>query len=111
MFLNIRTDGFLLGMPAALAETLARVKSYESAGANGIFVPCITDSNDVKAVVKATHLPINVMCMPALPGFKELESLGVKRISMGPFFFNKAYDNMAQLAKTVRNDKNFSSIL
>jgi len=111
MFLNVRTDGFLLGMPTALAETLARVKSYESAGADGVFVPCITSSNDIKAVVKATRLPMNVMCVPGLPGFEELESLGVKRISMGPFFFNKAYDSMLQLAKTISDDKNFSSIL
>jgi 2-methylisocitrate lyase-like PEP mutase family enzyme len=111
IFLNIRTDGFLLGMPTALAETLPRIKSYESAGASGIFVPCITNKNDIKEVVKATKLPINVMCMPALPDFEELQSLGVKRISMGPFFFNKVYGNIGNLAKTISNDKNFSSIL
>ncbi|MDB5275778.1 MAG: hypothetical protein JWR61_733 [Ferruginibacter sp.] len=111
LFLNIRTDGFLLGMPTALAETLARIKSYENSGASGIFVPCITNKNDIKEVVKATNLPINVMCMPNLPNFEELKSLGVKRISMGPFLFNKVYDNAAKLAKTINNDKNFSSIL
>ena len=36
LFLNIRTDGFLLGMPTALTETLTRIKSYENAGADGI---------------------------------------------------------------------------
>ncbi|MDB5086091.1 MAG: hypothetical protein JWR09_85 [Mucilaginibacter sp.] len=111
LFLNIRTDGFLLGMPTALTETLNRINSYESAGANGIFVPCITGSTDIKAVVNATRLPINVMCMPNLPGFEELRLLGVKRISMGPFLFNKVYDNAAKLAKKVISDNNFSSIL
>jgi 2-methylisocitrate lyase-like PEP mutase family enzyme len=111
LFLNIRTDGFLLGMPTALDETLIRIKSYESAGANGIFVPCITSSADIKAVVNATKLPINVMCMPDLPGFEELRLLGVKRISMGPFLFNKVYDNAGKLAKKVISDNNFSSIL
>src|SRR5580704_4112854 len=33
MFLNIRTDGFLLGMPTALTETLGRIGSFEEAGA------------------------------------------------------------------------------
>ncbi|SHN37520.1 isocitrate lyase/phosphoenolpyruvate mutase family protein [Mucilaginibacter sp. OK098] len=111
LFLNIRTDGFLLGMPTALTETLIRINSYESAGANGIFVPCITGSADIKAVVSATRLPINVMCMPDLPGFEELRLLGVKRISMGPFLFNKVYDNARKLAKRVIGDNNFSSIL
>jgi 2-methylisocitrate lyase-like PEP mutase family enzyme len=111
LFLNIRTDGFLLGMPTALAETLTRIKSYEGSGANGIFVPCITNRNDIKAVVDATKLPINVMCMPGLPDFEELGSLGVKRISMGPFMFSKVYDHAGKLAKAVMSDKNFSSIL
>ncbi|MDB4918907.1 isocitrate lyase/phosphoenolpyruvate mutase family protein [Mucilaginibacter sp.] len=111
LFLNIRTDGFLLGMPTALAETLNRIKSYEGSGANSIFVPCITNRDDIKAVVDATKLPINVMCMPGLPDFEELGSLGVKRISMGPFMFSKVYDHAGTLAKAVMNDKNFSSIL
>jgi len=111
MFVNIRTDGFLLGMPTALAETLTRIDSYKNAGADGIFVPCITNRNDIKEVVKATKLPINVMCMPGLPDFEELESLGVKRISMGGFFFDRVYDNAGKLSKAISNDKNFSSIL
>jgi len=111
LFLNIRTDGFLLGMPTALSETLTRIGSYENSGASGIFVPCITNKDDIKAVVNATKLPVNVMCMPDLPGFEELGVLGVKRISMGPFLFNKVYDAAGKLAKAVISDKNFSSIL
>jgi 2-methylisocitrate lyase-like PEP mutase family enzyme len=111
MFLNIRTDGFLLGLPTALADTLTRIKSYENSGASGIFVPCITKKDDIKEVVKATNVPINVMCMPALPDFEELKTLGVKRISMGPFFFNKVYDNIGKLSTTINNEKSFASIL
>jgi 2-methylisocitrate lyase-like PEP mutase family enzyme len=111
MFLNIRTDGFLLGMPTALAETITRINSYKNAGADGIFVPGITSKEDIKEVVKATTLPINVMCMPGLPGFDELESLGVKRISMGGFFFNKAYETIGKLSKAISSDKNFSALL
>jgi 2-methylisocitrate lyase-like PEP mutase family enzyme len=111
VFVNIRTDGFLLGMPNALADTLSRIRSYENAGADGIFVPCIVNSGDISEVVNATRLPVNVMCMSALPGFDELASLGVKRISMGPFLFNKANEHIGNMAKAIITDKNFSSIL
>jgi 2-methylisocitrate lyase-like PEP mutase family enzyme len=111
VFLNVRTDGFLLGRPDALAETLARINVYESSGADGIFVPCITNGDDIREVVNATKLPVNVMCMPGLPGFDELASLGVKRISMGPFLFNKVNAVFGQLAAAVITDGNFSSIL
>jgi 2-methylisocitrate lyase-like PEP mutase family enzyme len=111
LFLNVRTDGFLLGMPTALTETLTRIRSYENSGADGIFIPCITNRDDIKEVVNSTNLPINVMCTPALPDFEELGSLGIKRISMGPFLFNKAYDHVGKLARAINNDKNFLSIL
>src|SRR4051812_25126515 len=41
LFINVRTDGFLLGMPNALEETLTRIRKYENTGIHGIFVPCI----------------------------------------------------------------------
>jgi 2-methylisocitrate lyase-like PEP mutase family enzyme len=110
LFLNIRTDGFLLGMPTALAETLTRIKSYQNSGANGIFVPCITAKSDIKEVVNATHLPINVMCMPELPNFEELKSLGVKRISMGPFVNSFVNKKTEEVIATILRDNNFSSL-
>jgi 2-methylisocitrate lyase-like PEP mutase family enzyme len=110
IFLNVRTDGFLLGMPTALAETLARIKSYENAGASGIFVPCITNNSDIKEVVNATSLPINVMCMPNLPGFDELQSLGVKRISMGPFLNSFADKKAEEAANKILQEKSFASL-
>lgn len=111
LFINVRTDGFLLGLTNALEETLTRIKTYETTGINGIFVPCITRGSDIKTVVDSTRLPVNVMCMPNLPDFDELTSLGVKRVSMGPFLFNKVYTMAEQLATAVLQNKNFNSII
>jgi len=111
VFFNIRTDAFLLGMPSALEETLARIKVYENAGAGGIFIPGITGKTAIAEVVQAGRLPVNVMCMPGLPDFDELELLGVKRISMGGFFYNKIYENVQQLSSAVLSGNNFSSII
>lgn len=110
IFLNIRTDGFLLGMPTALEETLTRIKNYQDSGANGIFVPCITATDDIKEVVNATHLPINVMCMPTLPNFEELKSLGVKRISIGPFVYNLINKKTEEVIENILKSNNFSSL-
>jgi 2-methylisocitrate lyase-like PEP mutase family enzyme len=108
MFLNIRTDGFLLGIPTALTETIKRSLHYKDAGANGIFVPCIIEINDIKAVVNATDLPVNVMCMPSLPNFGELKRLGVKRISMGPFVYSYANQKAAEAVSTITQSDSFS---
>jgi 2-methylisocitrate lyase-like PEP mutase family enzyme len=110
IFLNIRTDAFLLGLPNALPETVDRIKAYESLGADGIFVPGITEGSDIQEVVKATPLPINVMCMPTLPDFKTLDNLGVKRISMGPFLQNRVHGETEEFVKFVMMQQSFSSL-
>ncbi|SKC85487.1 isocitrate lyase/PEP mutase family protein [Ohtaekwangia koreensis] len=110
IFLNIRTDGFLLGMPTALTETVKRIKRYEAAGANGIFVPCITAESDIKEVLDNTSLPLNVMCMPDLPDFDVLKSLGVKRISMGNFVHGYINKKLEDIGTAIFQDQSFASL-
>ncbi|MEL6113826.1 isocitrate lyase/phosphoenolpyruvate mutase family protein [Photobacterium sp. SP02] len=85
VFINVRCDAFLLGLDHACAETVKRAQIYQMAGADGLFVPCLTQAGDIKAVVAASSLPVNVMAMPDLPCFEVLAGLGVKRISSGNF--------------------------
>lgn len=106
MFVNIRCDAFLLDLPNALEEAKFRISQYEICGIDGIFLPCITNEGDIKAITAFTKLPLNVMCMPNLPNFEVLKTLGVKRISMGNFatvYLNKQLENVTE--KVIqRND-------
>ncbi|MDY8137697.1 isocitrate lyase/phosphoenolpyruvate mutase family protein [Aquimarina sp. 2201CG5-10] len=110
IFINVRTDTFLLGQPNVIEETKKRIRLYEKAGANGIFTPCIEQASDIKEIVNCTDLPINVMCMPNLPDFDTLTKLGVKRISTGNFLFDKMYSQFENTAKEILNQKSFKSI-
>ena len=110
VFINVRTDTFILLKENILEETKKRIQLYEKAGANGIFVPCIETENDIKTVVNSTNLPINVMSMPNLPIFETLAKLGVKRISMGNFLFEKMYSQFEQITKEIINQNSFKSI-
>lgn len=110
IFINLRTDSFLLGLPNALEETIKRIKSYENAGADGIFIPCITDLNDISAVVKSSHLPINVMAMPNLADFATLQNKGVKRISMGNFLHQHLNKILTEKAKAILETQGFLPI-
>jgi len=111
LFINIRCDTYLLNIEKKREETIKRLKVYETTGADGIFLPCISNENDIVEAVNNTKLPVSVMCIPGLPGFAVLNKLGVKRVSMGPFMFNKIYDNIGRLSETIDTSKNFSSIL
>ncbi|WP_278020176.1 isocitrate lyase/phosphoenolpyruvate mutase family protein [Flavobacterium ginsengisoli] len=97
MFINVRSDVFLLDFPNKIEESKYRLKQYEMAGVDGIFLPCITNENDIKEIAETTKLPLNVMCMPNLPNFEKLTLLGVKRISIGNFanaFLNKQLEKV-----------------
>ncbi len=110
MFFNIRTDTYLLNLENKEAETLARIQQYSDAGADGIFIPCIEAPEDIERVVQQSNLPINVMCMPNLPEFAELESLGVKRISMGNFLFEKQSELLEQEFTRIIKTQSFKSV-
>lgn len=111
LFINIRCDTYLLSVKNKQAETTKRLKIYESTGADGIFLPCISNENDIAEAVSNTKLPVSVMCIPGLPGFDKLNELGVKRASMGPFLFSKAYQTAGELVQKVIDKRNFSPII
>lgn len=110
IFINVRCDAWLLGLPNAKEEAMNRVPLYERAGADGIFLPCITNPDDIRAAVNITGLPVNVMCMPNLPDFATLQSLGVKRTSMGNFVSAAVYKKMEQLSESIVEEESFSGL-
>jgi 2-methylisocitrate lyase-like PEP mutase family enzyme len=110
VFINIRCDTFILQVEDKQQETSRRVKIYEETGADGIFLPCISTEEDIAGVVSNTKLPLNVMCIPGLPDFGVLNRLGVKRVSMGPFLFNKIYDEIGRLSQAITANQSFLPI-
>jgi 2-methylisocitrate lyase-like PEP mutase family enzyme len=110
MFINVRTDTFLLGVNDVMMETKQRINLYEKFGADGLFIPCIEREQDISAIVTRTRLPLNVMCMPNLPSFDRLNDLGVKRISMGNFVFDHMMSVFQQTLKNIKKDQSFRAV-
>lgn len=110
IFLNIRTDPYIIGLDNSLSQSISRTKLYEAAGADGIFVPCILDENEIKRLVDSTSLPVNVMAMPNLPNFSTLEKIGVRRISMGPFVYKKTNGNLKAILTEIKDIQSFSCL-
>jgi 2-methylisocitrate lyase-like PEP mutase family enzyme len=110
MFINARTDAFILKLPASLETTVERIKAYEQAGADGVFVPLISEPHAIKEIVESTTLPVNVMCMPDLPSFETLTALGVRRISMATWPFKFAYNKLDAAIKEVNLQRSFAPL-
>lgn len=110
MFLNIRTDGYLVKCSSPLEETKHRIALYQKAGADGIFVPFLDDPKDIATLVDFTELPLNVMCTQHLPDFTTLSGLGVKRISMGNYAYSRICKVLEEDLASVRTSQSFSTL-
>ena len=110
VFLNVRTDTFLLNVEDALEETISRGRFYAEHGANGFFVPGVTRPDDIAAIVHEVPLPLNVMCMPELADFGTLATLGVRRISMGNFVHAAIQTQLKDLLCTVQWQQSFAEV-
>lgn len=110
LFLNIRTDTYLLRHNTALQETLFRGQRYKAAGADGLFVPCLTSENDISLIAQATGLPLNVMCMPDLPSFDRLKQAGASRISMGNFVHSAMHSTLTDIMHAIRAHQTFEGL-
>lgn len=101
LFVNARTDVYLKNLAPAerrLEETLARASRYRAAGADGIFVPGLTDAGAIREIASAVGLPLNVLARPGLPPASELEALGVRRLSAGSWLASAALATVASRA-------------
>jgi 2-methylisocitrate lyase-like PEP mutase family enzyme len=110
LFINARTDAFLLKLPNAPNETILRANAYEAAGANGLFVPFMTSITDIKKVVAVTSLPVSVFFCKGLPDFKTLTGAGVKRISMGTALYKAIKKDLQKRIETIQKAQSVNSI-
>ncbi len=82
MVLTARSENYLRGRPD-LGDTIARLQSFQEAGADVLYAPGLSRPEDIQQVVSAVDLPVNVLILPGGPTVPELASWGVARVSVG----------------------------
>ena len=114
LFINARTDPFVLkfGPPdECLNEAARRAKVYADAGADGIFVPGLTDLALIERFVQLTPLPVNIMVTQGVPEIPDLARAGVRRVSLGPWPMMAALRVIGQAAAAVAASKQYGTFL
>lgn len=102
LFVNARTDTHWQ-RAGDLAETVHRVRRYADAGADGVFVPGLTEPADIAAVVAAVDVGVNVLFVPGRHTVAALADLGVRRVSTGSLLFRAALAAAVDTAVAVRD--------
>ncbi|MGY3529840.1 isocitrate lyase/PEP mutase family protein [Bradyrhizobium sp. USDA 4452] len=114
LFINARTDPFLLkfGSPEqCLDEAVRRAKVYADAGADGIFVPGLTELALIERLVQLSPAPVNIMVTRGVPEIGELARAGVRRISLGPWPMLAAMRVIGEAAAAVVASKQYGRFL
>ena len=90
-----------------LADTIARLQSFEAAGADVLYAPGLRTADEVREVCVAVSKPVNVLALGSLT-MAELAEAGAQRVSVGGALTWVAVNAFADAARAIRDDGDFS---
>ncbi|WP_435273392.1 isocitrate lyase/PEP mutase family protein [Streptomyces parvulus] len=100
LFVNARTDTYWSG-DGDPGETVRRLDAYREAGADGVFVPGLTDPARIAELAARFDIPLNVLLSPAGPTLAHLADLGVARVSLGSLLYRRALGAALETAADI----------
>ena len=112
--INARTDAlrYAEGDEAArLKEAIRRAMAFKDAGADCVYPMGLVDPASISKFVKSLNFPTNVMIRKGLPPIKELQSLGVARVSFGPGASYAAMGLLKRISKEVLEKGTYENLL
>jgi 2-methylisocitrate lyase-like PEP mutase family enzyme len=73
-----------------------------------LYAPALDRPEDLRELLAAVDLPVNVLARRGTPRVAELAEMGVKRISVGGGFAFAAYGAALQVASELMSDGTYS---
>jgi 2-methylisocitrate lyase-like PEP mutase family enzyme len=107
LLLTARAENHLRGRPD-LADTIARLQSFQEAGADVLYAPALDDADDLRRLLASVDRPVNVLATASAPPVSELAALGVKRVSVGGHFAFASYGAMLAAARELLHDGTYA---
>jgi 2-methylisocitrate lyase-like PEP mutase family enzyme len=106
-----RAECHLVGHPDPLRESLRRLEAYAAAGADCLYAPGVRTREAVAAIVKAVApKPVNVLVAAPYFTVRELEDLGVRRVSVGGALARAAWGAFMRAAEELARDGTFGAL-
>lgn len=111
--LNARTDPYMVRHPDAFAESVRRAHRFLEAGADCIFVPGISDVEEIRRLTAEIPAPVNVVAGLTDPVIDAatLRAAGVARISLGGTITRAVLTQVDAYAREMLEDGTFSFAL
>ncbi|MCZ6571270.1 MAG: isocitrate lyase/phosphoenolpyruvate mutase family protein, partial [Deltaproteobacteria bacterium] len=113
LVINARTDVYLPRVTLAENErfdqALQRAKAYLEAGADCFYPIMLGDLETLKKLYEAIRAPINVFAPTCRATLRELEDVGIARLSLGPGLMRASLTRMRKIAVELQNYGSFDS--
>jgi 2-methylisocitrate lyase-like PEP mutase family enzyme len=103
LVLTARAENHLYGV-TDLSDTIARLQSYQEAGADVLYAPGLSKLEEIRQVVDSVDRPVNVLGRPGAPSVAELASVGVRRVSVGGAFAYAALGATIEAARELLDE-------
>jgi len=120
LVINARTDSFYTCSGTTrekLAESIRRGNKYREAGADCIFVQPVWEKETIATLVKEINAPINILSNPGIgagilpPSVRELQDLGVARLSLGSGLMKATLALMKKVADELSGKGTYTVLL
>jgi 2-methylisocitrate lyase-like PEP mutase family enzyme len=110
VILTGRSEGFVAGRPD-LDETVRRLRAYADAGADCLYPPGISTTEQISAVVDGVApRPVNLLVYGPFITAAEAAELGVRRISVGGALARTAWGGFLAAAGEIASEGTFSRL-
>jgi 2-methylisocitrate lyase-like PEP mutase family enzyme len=111
LVLTARAENFVRGKPD-LDDTVKRLQAFEKAGADVLMAPGLPDLESVRRVCAALSKPFNFMAGIKGKSFSvaELQSAGVRRISLATSLWRVAMTGLIDAAREVKERGTFGYV-
>jgi len=104
--LTARAENHIRGNPD-LEDTIVRLQAFETAGADVLYAPGLSDLDEIRALCGAVTKPVNVLARPNLT-FQELVDAGAQRVSVGGSLTWASVRGLIEAATAIRDRGDFS---
>ncbi|MCG8525039.1 MAG: isocitrate lyase/phosphoenolpyruvate mutase family protein [Opitutales bacterium] len=107
LFINARIDAFMSEVypnsESQFSDAITRAKAFLEAGANGVYPIGPGDEATIKRLRKEIDAPINILAREGAISLKEMQAIGINRVTFGPYIFRSCYGKLKTIAQELKD--------
>lgn len=107
-----RADGIMNGA-YDLDEAIRRIRAFEEAGADLLYVPLPPDMESLRRIVASVSVPVNALAAGPFSKYRlsDFEKAGVRRVSVGSAIARATHKAIVDATRAILEDGDFSPLM